>query len=68
MILYFICGISLALLSFDKVQQKFGKIFEAYKNLLSSANILKDFVGGKNLFSLVVDKAKLIWKLSELKS
>ena len=66
MILYFICGISL--LSFDKVQQKFGKIFDAYKNLPSSANILKDFVGGKNLFSLIVDKAKLIWKLSELKS
>ena len=66
MILYFICGISL--LSFDKVQQKFGKIFDAYKNLPSSANILKDFVGGKILFSLIVDKAKLIWKLSELKS
>ena len=56
--LYFICGISL--LSFDKVQQKFGEIFDPYKNLPSSANILKDFVGGKNLFSLVVDKAKLI--------
>ena len=45
MILYFISGISL--LSFDKVQQKFGKIFDAYKNLPSSANILKDFVGRK---------------------
>ena len=57
MILYFISGISL--LSFDKVQQKFGKIFDAYKNLPSSANILKDFIG-KNLFSIVVDKAILI--------
>ena len=56
--MYFICGISL--LSFDQFEQKFGKIFDAYKNLPSSANILKDFVGGKNLFSLVVDKAKLI--------
>ena len=48
-----------SLLSFDKVQLKFGKIFDAFENLPSSANILKDFVGGKNLFSLV-DKAKLI--------
>ena len=31
MILYFICDISL--LSFNKVQRKFGKIFDAYKNL-----------------------------------
>ena len=46
-----ILGISL--LSFDKVQQKFGKICDGYKNLPSLANILKDFVGGKNLFSLV---------------
>ena len=35
--------------SFDKVQQKFGKIFGAYKNIPSSANILKDFCWRKKI-------------------
>ena len=39
---------------FVVVQLQFGKSFGACKNLLSSANILKDSGGGKNLFSFVV--------------
>ena len=41
--LMMLCSMLHFTFEFDKVQNKFGKIFGAYKRLPSSANILKDF-------------------------